>query len=63
MTKEQFKIAQTIRRQISEKEATQKKIRELADREGDHDFEALRQLAFDGCEYIIQALEKEFRAI
>lgn len=63
MTKENFKIAKTLREQIQHFEVKQTQIRSMKEREGDEDFNTLRQLAFDGCEFAIRTLENEFKAL
>lgn len=60
MDKETYKKAKELRDQISHFEVKQTQIRLIKERALDDDFNMLRQLAFDGCEFAIKTLEKQF---
>lgn len=63
MTKETYKIAETLRKDIQHLEVKQTQIKLMKDREVDHEFTTLKQLAFDGCDYAIKNLEDKFNAL
>ena len=63
MTKETFKRATELRDSIKHLEVKQTQIRLMKERENDSEFDTLRQLAFDGCDYAIKRLEKEFESL
>ena len=67
MTKENYIKAKKLREQIQQFEVTQTKVRHMRERtevgEEDPDFNTLRQLAFDGCQFAIDTLEKEFKEL
>lgn len=63
MDKETYKKAKELREQISHFDVKQTQIKLIKERELDDDFNMLRQLAFDGCEFAIKTLEKEFQKL
>ena len=63
MTKENYQIAKSLREKISHFEVKLTQIRLMKEREDDEDFNTLRQLAFDGCDFVRSTLEKEFEKL
>jgi hypothetical protein len=63
MEKKTYEIAKRLRDQIQHFEVKQTQIRNITEREGDTDFNMLRQLAYDGCQFAINHLEKEFQEL
>lgn len=60
MTLEQYKQAKYLREQIQHFETKKHQIKSTKNRDNDEDFNMLRQLAFDGCEFARASLEKQF---
>lgn len=63
MEKETFKTAQIIREKIQHFEVKKLQIKNMQERNNDEDFNTLRQLAFDGCQFAITTLENEFERL
>ncbi len=62
MDKETFAIAKSIREQINVLETKHARIRKMEPR-NDDDFVWLRQQAFEGIEFAINALESDFKKL
>jgi len=63
MTIDNYKTAKLIREQIQHFKIKQTQIRQMKERIDDEDFNNLRRLAFDGCEFAINTLEKKFEKL
>lgn len=63
MKKEAFYKAKSIREDIQALETKQIQIKHFKVRDDDMDFNLLRQIAYDGCSYAINRLEKDFEAL
>jgi hypothetical protein len=63
MTIETFEKAKRLRGSIQEFENKIRQIEKMRKREKDEDFNILRQIAFDACQFASNSLEKEFESL
>lgn len=63
MEKDKYEQAKYLREKIDHFTVKMNQIQAMKHREDDQDFNVLRHLAFDGCEFAVKTFEQKFKEL